>query len=280
MSEPVIIYHGGCMDGFGSAYAAYVHFVLKQNQQPEFIAAAHSDEPANVKGKQVYLLDFAYKRSAMEALCQQALKVTVLDHHISAEKDLAGLDQQFSNVNLQFDMSRSGAAITWDYFHRKELPLLLQCVQDRDLWLNQVADSEHVSAALMSYPFSFDRWHEWATDEEKLKGLIHEGRAINRYRYEMVSQHIKRSVMGNISGYKVPVVNCPRAIVSELVGQLAKGYPFAAGYMDTGTRRTWSLRSTAEGLDVSVIASELGGGGHPRAAGFITTLPENMLQVP
>ena len=49
---------------------------------------------------------------------------------------------------------------------------------------------------------------------------------------------------------------------------MAQGEPFAACYWDTLDGRVFSLRSTDEGLDVSAIASEYGGGGHAQAAGF------------
>lgn len=49
---------------------------------------------------------------------------------------------------------------------------------------------------------------------------------------------------------------------------MAQGELFAACYWDTPTGRVFSLRSTDEGMDVSVIASQYGGGGHRNAAGF------------
>ena len=65
MQEPVVVFHGGCLDGFGSAYAAYVHFVLNQGIQPLFVAAVHGDEPPEASGRTVYVIDYAYKRQAM-----------------------------------------------------------------------------------------------------------------------------------------------------------------------------------------------------------------------
>ena len=75
------------------------------------------------------------------------------------------------------------------------------------------------------------------------------------------------------------MVNCPGAIASDLLGLLAKGCPFAAGYQDVGTKRNWSLRSTDEGVDVSKIAEKLGGGGHRNAAGFSITLDKSVISV-
>lgn len=270
MPIPLVIFHSNCLDGFGSAYAAFTHFDIKLGTSAEYLPAAHGDTPPDASGRTVYLLDYVYKRSVMETLCRQAERVIVLDHHISAVEDLAGLDQEFHNLELNLDMNRSGAVITWEYFHTEPAPLLLAGVQDRDLWRFEVPGSHDLNAALMSHPFSFPAWHEWANDPVALQALIDEGKAINRYRDQMIAQHKRGAVMGNIAGFRVPIVNCPRAIVSELLGELAKGQPFAAGYTDKGTRRGWSLRSDVDGEDVARIAAGFGGGGHKHAAGFMT----------
>jgi len=273
MQSPLVIFHSNCLDGFGSAYAAYAHFDVNQGIKAEYVPATHGDASPDATGRTVYVLDYAYKRSVMAQLCQQAERVVVLDHHISALEDLEGLDNEFDNIELNFDMERSGAVISWEYFHKDPVPLLLACVQDRDLWRYEIPASYDLNAALMSHPFTFAGWHEWANDEQAIQALVDEGKAINRYRAQMIEQHKRAAVMGEIAGYRVPIVNCPRAIVSELLGELAKGHPFAAGYTDKGTRRGWSLRSDKDGEDVAHIASRFGGGGHRNAAGFVSQVP-------
>ena len=49
---------------------------------------------------------------------------------------------------------------------------------------------------------------------------------------------------------------------------MSEGEPFAACYYETAKGRVYSLRSREGGVDVSVIASLFGGGGHKNAAGF------------
>lgn len=279
MNAPLVIFHANCLDGFGSAYGAWVHFFVQQGVEAEYLPAAHGDTPPDASGKTVYLLDYAYKRAGMEQLCQQAEKVIVLDHHITAVEQLSGLDQQFDNLELLLDMERSGAMITWEYFHSEPVPKLISCVQDRDMWWWKIPESHDINAGLMSQPFSFERWHEVANDEHAFQRLVDEGNAINRYRQQMIEQGKRAAAMGVIAGYTVPIVNCPRAIVSELVGELAEGQPFAAGYADKGNRRSWSLRSAKDGEDVARIAQRFGGGGHKNAAGFVTWLEEGCLIV-
>jgi oligoribonuclease NrnB/cAMP/cGMP phosphodiesterase (DHH superfamily) len=279
MNKPLVIYHGNCLDGFGAAYAAERYFSAK-GIGAEYFAASHGEPMPECVGREVYLVDFSYKRQQMKQLCTLAQKVTVLDHHISAQEDLDGLEAEHDNLEVVFDMSRSGAVITWEYFHQEPVPELLLHVQDQDLWIFDLEGTRDINSALMSYPFEFDFWHELVQSPDRFKTLLHEGMAINRFRREMIDGHKKRAVVGRIAGYDVPIVNCPRSIVSELVGELAEGHAFAAGYQDKGNKRSWSLRSSRNGgEDVAKVAELFGGGGHKNAAGFGTTLPESLFQL-
>lgn len=66
----------------------------------------------------------------------------------------------------------------------------------------------------------------------------------------------------------VPVANLPYTMSSDAGHLMTAGEPFAACYVDTPNGRTFSLRSTDEGVDVSAVAQSFGGGGHRNAAGF------------
>ncbi len=267
--RPIVIYHGGgCLDGFGSALAAYCYFRYKKGIEANFFAAQHSEPPPDVADREVYLLDFCYPRSALKSLCEEAGKVTVLDHHISAFEDSQGLDKDYPQLELIFDMNRSGAVMTWEYFHREPVPRLLECIQDRDLWQWRVPESRDVTAALASYAQEFEVWLPWLEEETLLQDLAREGRVINRYRNLEIAQYKRRAAMGQVAGFDVPIVNCPTNIISEVLGELAQDHPFAAGYLDKPDKRIWSLRSTAQGENVAAIATLFGGGGHARASGF------------
>ena len=97
------IYHGNCADGFTSAWV-----VRKALGDIEFHAGVYQTAPPDVKGKDVYLVDFSYKRDVLEALRDSAKSVTVLDHHKSAMADLEGLE----GVKQVFDMERSDSLET------------------------------------------------------------------------------------------------------------------------------------------------------------------------
>jgi len=278
--RPLILYHGShCLDGFGSAFAAWMYFAVRQEVQAEYRPIVHGEPVPDASGRDIYLLDFAFGRADTALLCQSARQVTVLDHHITVKRDLDGLESRLGNLELVLDMERSGCVITWEYFHKAPPPHLLAHIQDRDLWQRRIPASEDVTAALMGHPQEFELWKRICESDAILAELVTEGRAINRYRHQLIEQYRQQVVSGTIAGYQVPVVNCPRSIVSELLGDLAEGQPFAAAYTDHGLTRKWSLRSAASGVNVATIAEAFGGGGHARAAGFSTRLPPDLLKV-
>ncbi len=272
--RPIVLYHANCLDGFGAAFAAFLKFREGDESLCDFVAASYGEEMPDCHDREVYLLDFSYRRPALKELCQVARSVTIIDHHISAQKDLSGLDSEHDNLKIVFDMEKSGAVLAWEYFHSSQMPKLFLYIQDRDIWRMEFEETNDVYAALMARPFDFLWWSDLINSEERQALILEEGKAINRYRNRMIESYKKRSVIADISGFMVPVVNCPGVIASDLLGELAEGNPFAAGYQDIGTRRNWSLRSTNAGEDVSKIAEQLGGGGHRNAAGFSTTLDE------
>lgn len=277
MSRPLVIYHANCLDGFGAAFAAWLHFSA-QHIEADYYAAKHGNEPPDCSGRDVYIVDFSYKRAVLKQICAIAQSVTILDHHISAQDDLEGLEGEHDNLKVVFDMEKSGAVLSWEYFHSDPAPRLLLHIQDRDLWRFELDGTDAINTALMSYPFTFEFWQELLVSADRVDALQREGETINRFRRQLIEQYKKRAVIGTIAGFKVPVVNAPHAIISELVGELAADYPFAAGYQDHGSKRSWSLRSRKNGgEDVAKIAEKFGGGGHRNAAGFGAQLPEGLL---
>jgi oligoribonuclease NrnB/cAMP/cGMP phosphodiesterase (DHH superfamily) len=161
------------------------------------------------------------------------------------------------------------------------VPLLLQYISDRDLWKWEMKDSAAINAAISSYPRNFEMWDELCKDLSNPIGLAlmkSEGEAIERAKQGYVHEVCKGAVLMDVAGYEVPGVNTT-AHHSEVGHELLQLYPdapFSAtyaieheknpdGYIDSYWR--WSLRGRGD-VDVSEIARESGGGGHPSAAGF------------
>lgn len=271
--KKLIIYHGGCADGFLAAHLASRKF---GRSEVELCAAAYQEPPPETRGRGVYLLDFSYKREVLTKIIQVAASVTIFDHHKTAEEDLRGLNE-LKNVRMIFDMGRSGAGITWDEFYPgQDRPWLVNYAEDRDLWRFKLSKSKPVNAAIQMTPKTeeaYARLFNDGVDATYQRGL---GCELALKDYVAYAKTLAR--VGRIAGERdvVPVVNAGSWGVSELVGELAEesevGYAVGWSVTSIGSI-SYSLRARKNGVDVSAIAKRFGGGGHASAAGFKTLGP-------
>jgi len=263
----VCIYHKNCQDGFAAALAVWMKY-----GDIRFIEAQYGDKAPSVKNDSVIIVDFSYPRDVLEKMKAEAAELIVIDHHKTAQADLAGLDYCI------FNMEKSGAVLTWEYlFPDKEIPTLFLYAQDRDLWKWEMPHSREVSAALRIQPKAFILWKALFVDNPNgLVSVIDKGKAILEYQTHCAESIAESNEIPEIkiNGYTVPIINCTH-LLSETIGRLAIGKPFAVGYFDTKDKRVFSLRSTdPEGVDVAEIAKQHGGGGHKHAAGFTRPKPD------
>lgn len=256
----ICIFHGNCADGFSGAW------VVRRALGPdvEFYPGVYQQDPPDVQGKEVIVVDFSYRRPVMEKIIDQARSVVILDHHKSAAEDLKDLP----GAEIIFDMDRAGSMIAWDYyFPREKPPELLRHIQDRDLWKFALPGTQEIQAAVFSQPYNFEVWNQLMVWD--LGDLQVQGRAIVRKHFKDIHELLaisKRKMV--IGGYEVPVANLPYTMASDAANILAEDQPFAATYYDRADCRVFSLRSRDTGIDVSVVAVEYGGGGHEHASGF------------
>lgn len=279
MSQPLCIYHGHCDDGFAAAW------VVRQRlgSNVEFYPGVYQQEPPDITGRDVLLVDFSYKRPVLERMAALANSILILDHHKTAQEDLSGFytppgwegwlhatDGKLSvgtRVSALFDMERSGAGIAADYFEigRGIRPDFIDYIQDRDLWHKKLPGSDEFTIALRSYPQDFEVWDALARDPER---LIDEGKGIQRY-YRQRVEELKRSAYEAwIDGHHCWIANAPYFAASEVAGELAEKTGFGACYFEVEKDRfQYSLRARVD-FDVSEVAKKFGGGGHKAAAGF------------
>jgi oligoribonuclease NrnB/cAMP/cGMP phosphodiesterase (DHH superfamily) len=259
--KSLCIYHANCADGFTAAWVVRKAF---GEDNVEFYPGFYQTPAPDVSDRDVFLVDFSYKRPVLEKMKDQANTITILDHHKTAEADLKDL----KGIKSIFDMNRSGARITWDYFFTNENPPeLLLHIEDRDLWRFALRKTREIQASVFAYPYDFKAWdYLMKADMEKLSL---EGEAIERKHFKDIRELIKVVTRRmNICGYNVPVANLPYIHSSDAGHILGENEPFAACYWDTPTGRVFSLRSSETGVDVSDIAKQFGGGGHKHASGF------------
>jgi oligoribonuclease NrnB/cAMP/cGMP phosphodiesterase (DHH superfamily) len=275
--KALCIYHGNCADGFGAAWV--VRKALGADNV-EFHEGHYGSPAPDVEGRDVIIVDFSYPYELLVLLGHQARSILIIDHHKTSAEDLArpplrpapatysewlASEQRVGTV---FDMERSGAGLTWDFFFpRNPRPALINHIEDRDLWRFALEGTREIQANLFSYPYDFEVWD--ALMQQPVSTAIAAGIAIERKHHKDVAELVagsKRRML--IGGHEVPVANLPYIHSSDAGHLMAQGEPFAACYQDTSEHRYFSLRSTDQGLDVGEIAKQYGGGGHRNAAGF------------
>lgn len=249
-------YHASCADGFAAATAAWM--VL--GDRATYTAVRHGDAPPAIGPKaHLAIIDFAYPREQLLSIAGTVEKLIVLDHHRSAELDLAGLDF------ARFAMDKSGVRMAWEFWHpEKLLPEVFALVEDRDLWRWALPGSKEVGLALAQEPFEFERWSSLNLDELRLVGNMLMG-----FQASLIERILSKAHWITLGEYQVPACNSG-LFQSEVGDELCLKFPeapFAAVYYNKGGAIAWSLRSIGE-FDVSRVASGFGGGGHRNAAGF------------
>jgi len=266
----LVLYHGGCRDGFAAAWVAH-----RAMPDAEFRAVSYGQPApiADALDRWVYVLDFCYPLAEMVALSGAAKQLFVLDHHKTAEAALR--DFKAANAKVIFDMERSGAGITADWFlsgtetRHSPPPWPVAYVEDRDLWRFKLADSEVVNAYLSIVPFDFVAWDD-LNAKHTPASVFTAGRAVEAKTANYVAEVRKNARRVTFEGHDVPIVNAPQVDISELVGAMCDGETFAMGWWQRSDGQfSYSLRSRGD-FDVSALATKHGGGGHKNAAGFLS----------
>lgn len=272
----LVIYHANCADGFAAAWAAWTKL---GNTDTEYWPMSYGQQPGPVeeivKFKRIHIVDFSFPRDQLVWLCDNVEQVILLDHHKTAQADLADWPDKPENLHIVFDMERSGAQLSWDYFRPyDQTPELIKYVQDRDLWHKKLPHSEEISAFISTLPHNFDAWTSASyLIRNRFNEALHIGQSVLRRHQQIVADVVKlaRPMKFHHAGETVSglAANCTGHFASDVGHELCKisGTFGATYYSGNDGSVKWSLRSQGD-FDVSAIAKLFGGGGHKNAAGF------------
>lgn len=266
LKDIVVIYHADCTDGFGAAFAAWKKFKERASYIP---AKNQTPPPEGLTGKELYILDYSYPKEVLEQLEKDNTSVVVIDHHQSAEEAVTAFP------NNIFDLAHSGAVLAWQYFHPDvRVPVLLQYIEDVDLWNFKLSQSRQFSAALGQYPRKFSSW-DWLVpqlgNKKLLNKFIGDGAIIAEYEDILVEKILAFREKVLFEGQEVYAINASRVYRSVLGNKLAElneqegGVPIGIVYYHLHGRVSVSLRSKGD-TDVAAIAAKYGGGGHKHSA--------------
>ena len=65
--NPIVIYHSNCADGFTAAWVIWY-----KHPDWEFYPGKYQEEPPDVTGREVYFVDFSYKRPVILEMAKKA----------------------------------------------------------------------------------------------------------------------------------------------------------------------------------------------------------------
>lgn len=269
--EIAILYHGGCPDGFGGAYAAWKKF----GDTADYIPVKHGKPaPSGLAGKKLYFVDFCYPKDIMNALIRDAASVTVLDHH------LGNRDVVESMPEYVFDEKHSGATIAWAYFHPEiPVPTLLKYVEEGDLYRFGLPHSREILSYVYTLTDSFasfdaknvEKWNTFITEIEnpvEFARMVETGTLFSQYHEHVVVHGVNHAELVHFEGYECYLTGASGEFVSDIGNRLARLKPPIAIIVSADAEGLRvSLRSD-KSVDVAALARKYGGNGHPAAAGF------------
>lgn len=194
------------------------------------------------------------------------------------------LFKYFSDGDLNFDISKCGAVLTWEYFFPDEpVPAFLLYVQDRDLWQWLQPKSKEINEAFGHIRHGQTR-NQIISEMTRLSSFSQKDLM---YHFETLGQMLlapkrERSQLlannahwVNAWGYRflaAPLDSHDAFYYNEVMEILYTENPespFVCTYINLGNEYKLSFRSrqTYDSFDVSKLARSLDGGGHENAAG-------------
>jgi uncharacterized protein len=278
----LILYHANCVDGMGALWA------LRQRwPNADAIPCSYGKdwvppyaELERIQPDIIVIADFSFRRADMIVLFENYPMVVVLDHHKTAAAELAGLAETYAGSYHEIvpDMEKSGAMLCWEYAtDGLDVPLHegIKLIQDRDLWKFEHGELSRDFHAVAEYTMSVEGYQvfdilmqDFTFDTPSEPLLI--GKTLRKRHMAKVEQHARRSfwVYDLELKFYVRWACAPYEYASDLGNMLVTDSPYAVIFNFGPDGLALSFRSRApDGVDVSEIAQQFGGGGHKHAAG-------------
>jgi nanoRNase/pAp phosphatase (c-di-AMP/oligoRNAs hydrolase) len=292
-----IVYHNPCNDGAVALWCANYFLPIEEK-----IAGRAGCNPQNLipDNKNILFVDLCPPLDYLFNICKSSSQVVVIDHHKSTLDDWEqSQENKPANLTMILDMERSGCQMSWDYFFPNSLtrPWFVDYVGDRDLWAWKLPNSREINEYFFENytlePTKLDEITQLITwSPEQKNQIIQEGASILKYKKKQLDLASSRSIESvmrvNDFEYKVWLGTTTTADRSDLGNILANkllssGFlpDFSAVWVYEPKSNEWwiSLRGHKNSPDLSVIAKQFGGGGHPKASGITIKAPKTLRDI-
>ncbi len=294
------VYHGDkCIDGFTSAWLSTVAASQTGHKPPELYPLTYEDGQEEELQQHIvsqfvlqhhydviYVLDISLSLECLAIIVKTTkAKIVILDHHKTAfnmyvpdvprtKNERASISLHDGQVSIALNNGLSGAGMTYLYFFPDtEVPLLVQHVQDRDIWKFDMKNTKAVDQYLKNAEQTIESWsntNACMCHKTTYDSLVSYGEYLlenHEARVKAIANLAEWIVLDGATGLGV---RCGHEYASDTGHALCKiSNTFGLTYcsMGNGILKV-SLRSEGD-YDVEVMAKKLGGGGHKNAAGFI-----------
>lgn len=291
---PLILFHDDCVDGYGAAFSAWLHF----RDQAEYAPVAHGrfhgvndlDRLPDMHGRVVYIIDFSFSPELHAEVVRRAQQVIWLDHHETSFEqhvypeylDTVGPRYRCCTKNLftLLDNDKAGCRLAWEHFFPTQpLPRLLAYVDDFDRQALALPHSRGFNMMMRSTPWSFEQWENWLNTFGDFEGpstpafeaFLETGRHLERAQDSLAASIARDAITVQTPGFENPglAVACPMLLVNDVGAELvrrSRTYGLLWLVQPDGLVKA-SLRSDGE-VNVAKLAEFHGGGGHRKMAAF------------
>ncbi len=208
------------------------------------------------------MVDVSAPLTTLEEISKKASSFRLIDHHQAAYDELSEFKEAY------FNMNHSGAALAWmDAFPDTDLPLLIKCIEDRDLLAWKIWGSRDVCNFLDTLPLDFEEWDNFNNRlEVEFNNVMKDGSLIRKGIESLVNRIIHKAIpitMNNLHGL---ALNVPNDLASYAGKKLAEqsDFGFTWHVVSPGIAKcSWRSKNH----NMIPLAKLFGGGGHPGAGG-------------
>lgn len=291
--KKLILFHRADLDGQCSGAIAKL-----ANEGAELFGIDYGDEIPweKIKGAHVIMVDFSLQPwSEMERLGREAERVTWIDHHVTAIELWEGAKNTIDgiwDVHHQEDMA--ACELAWRYYYgRAETPPLAVTYLGRyDVWdLGYDADVLPFQMGMRINDWdprndtSMSSWIDLLTPddegEEDVRNLVIRGGYILEYQSQCNERLMSKSFVHTWKGLRFLTVNAGG--INSMAFESAfkpEEHDAVMSFFFTGKHWTFSMYSPDQKHDLSVLAQEMGGGGHAHACGFQVSDWSDVISLP
>jgi len=265
-------YYHNDLDGRCAGAIVKRFAILSQQEEEKYIEMEYSDEVNldNIKPDEtIYIVDFSFKPEIMEKILEKTKNIIWIDHH----KTILQYEYSQKLKGLR-DINYSGCELTWMYLNpHLPFPEAVKFIGDRDKWAWQYGrDTAFFCMGLMieyTQPEGLI-WDRLLHQHSQLvvNEIINQGKICMRFRDNLCEDYAnKYGFETEFEGYKCFALGI-YMFGSEAFGNRFYHYDICISYEFLGDK--WIVSLYSERVDVSKIAKKYGGGGHTRAAGFVS----------